>query len=144
MTKAVTKARASKASRIARAPEQQTDSHDWLGDAAEGLVCYLAARDGFEVFGAGKWAADAAIRHPTTRRWCRVEVRSTDRPRRPRKKDVAKLAKVADVLAEVRFSKDLQATVAFTYLSKGRPHRAWAPLCNPTRGELADWLRAAR
>jgi len=33
---------------------KQNGSHDWLGDAAENYVRYCFAREGYEVFGAGK------------------------------------------------------------------------------------------
>ena len=56
----------------------QDDRHDWFGDLAETYVCYLAAREGLEVFGAGKWTADVAIHDKDTRQLFRVEVRATD------------------------------------------------------------------
>lgn len=56
---------------------QKDDSHDWLGDAAENYVRYCFARDGFEVFGSGKWAADLIVRNTDLdeEKWWRVEVK---------------------------------------------------------------------
>lgn len=87
---------------------QQNDSHDWLGDAAENYVRYCFAREGFEVFGAGKWSTDCAVHDKETDKWYRVEVKSTDRPKRPLRPGRANLAGHADLLAEVVFTDDLE------------------------------------
>lgn len=85
---------------------KQNDSHDWLGDAAENYVRYCFAREGFEVFGAGKWATDCAVHDKQTDKWYRVEVKSTDRPKRPIRPSVSNLSGRVDLLAEVIFSDD--------------------------------------
>jgi len=121
--------------------EPQNDSHDWLGDAGESLVRYIAARDGLHVYGGGKWTADAAVHDPETKRWWRIEVRTTDRARRPTPKSSAKLAAHADILVEVRFKEDLSVELLFVKLESGR--RTGARLGHPKPGEFTKWLRAS-
>lgn len=82
----------------------QNDSHDWLGDAAEDYVRYCFAREGFEVFGSGKWSTDMAVRDRETNRWYRVEVKSTGRPHgKPLRPGADNLRGRVDLLVEVVF-----------------------------------------
>jgi len=76
---------------------QQDDSHDWLGDAVESYVRYCFARDGFEVFGAGKWAADLIVRNTglDEEKWWRVEVKSGHAP------SLETMARKAELCAKV-------------------------------------------
>lgn len=84
---------------------KQGARHDWLGDAAESYVAYYFASPGFEVFGAGKWAADVVVRDLKIDRWWRVEVKSTDKqkPRHFKKADFRKFAKKAEIFVWVFF-----------------------------------------
>ena len=88
---------------------KQNESHDWLGEAAENYVRYLFAREGFQVFAGSKWGADCSIHYPgNTKKWWRIEVRSTDRDGRgaPRPKSKTKLNKIADFVVNVKLMKN--------------------------------------
>lgn len=85
---------------------KQTEAHDWLGEAAESYIAYQMAHAGFEVFGSSKWGADLAVHDAKSGRWWRVEVRSTDRDKRPGKKSKEKLRK-AELLVEVNLKKNV-------------------------------------
>ena len=120
----------------------QNDSHDWFGDVAENLVRYVAARDGLEVYAAGKWHADVAVRRPASvgvAEWFRLEVRATDRPRRPTPKGVAKLTGKAEVVVEVTMPRPFEFRVVFFKLLNGRKLKGQR-LENPGPGVLAGWL----
>lgn len=86
---------------------EQNDSHDWLGDAAEAYVRYCFASEGFEVFGSGKWAADAAVHDLKSDKWWRVAVKSTDHPKkqvggRGLNTLIDKVSEKAELFAQVR------------------------------------------
>lgn len=92
---------------------KQNDSHDWLGDAAEDYVRYCFARENFEVFGGGKWSTDCAVRDRETAKWYRVEVKSTDRPKRPIRPRIKHLLGRVDLLAEVVFGDGVKPHATF-------------------------------
>lgn len=82
----------------------QNESHDWLGEAAENYVRYVLAHEGFIVFAGSKWGADCAVYHPSNpNKWWRIEVRSTNKNKRPLVKSKEKIKKIADLVVEVRF-----------------------------------------
>lgn len=88
---------------------KMNESHDWLGEAAENYVRYLFACEGFQVFAGSKWGADLAIHRPgNTKRWWRIEVRSTDRNKRPLKKRKERLKQIADFVVEVNLKAGLE------------------------------------
>lgn len=99
---------------------KQNDSHDWLEDAAEDYVRYYFAREGFEVFGAGKWSTDCAVHDKDTDKCYRIEAKSTDRPKRPIRPGRANLAGHANLLAEVIFSDDSEEHSTTMKLSLSR------------------------
>ncbi|HOX44453.1 MAG TPA: hypothetical protein PK668_12690 [Myxococcota bacterium] len=116
------------------------DSHDWFADVAESFVRYLAARDGLEVFGAGKWVEDAACYDRAKNRWYRFEVRSTDRARNPIKKGQKKLQH-ADILVEVKLTEGSRLSTRFKILRAGRLFTKAEALQDPSKGHLLAWLR---
>ena len=94
---------------------QKDDSHDWLGDVAENYVRYCFARDGFEVFGSGKWAADLIVRSTKfddKKKWWRIEVKSGRRV-----PSLKTMAKKAELFARVKLEK---GTISFS-LKKLKP-----------------------
>jgi len=99
---------------------KQNARFDWLADAAEAYVAYCFSRDGFEVFGAGKWEADLIVRHQKLedKKWLRVEVKSG--PVRRWKRFIKK----ADLYAEVRF-KDEDRTTTFGLYKLNPKARTW-------------------
>jgi hypothetical protein len=118
----------------------QDDRHDWFGDLAESYVSYLAAREGLEVFGAGKWTADVAIHERDSRQLFRVEVRATDRSRRPNPKPAYKLARTAEVIAEVTMPSESRLQASFWKLDSRGHKVARTRLDNPAPGQLRTWL----
>jgi len=64
---------------------KQTESHDWLGEAAECLARYYLTKDSnFTAFGAGKWGPDILLLDKKGKTIVLVEVRSTDKNRWPK------------------------------------------------------------
>ena len=128
---------------MAKRPKQ-TDAHDWLGDAAEALVRCLLARDGLDVYGAGKWLPDVVVVEPRSRKAFLVEVRSTFLHKPPARKATRKLKK-AQVLAIVRFAlggaDPYTATVEFKKLKNGRIEHGVETKKNPKPRALLTWLR---
>ena len=118
----------------------QNDQHDWFGSLAENYVGYLAAREGLEVFGAGKWTADVAIHDKDSRRLFRVEVRATDRPRKPKAKSASKLACMAEVIAEVTMPDESRLRATFWKLDSRGHKDPLTRLIDPSSGQLRRWL----
>ncbi len=77
--------------------EKQNARHDWFGEVAEALICYLFSKAGFEVYGANKWGADCVI--AKDRKLWRVEVKGSDSRRSNYSGNKAK--KKAEVLAKI-------------------------------------------
>jgi hypothetical protein len=114
-----------------------------MGDAAEALVRCLLARDGLDVYGAGKWLPDVAVVDSRSRMAFLVEVRSTFLDKPPARKATRKLSK-AQVLAIVRFElgeDPYTATVEFKKLQDGRIVRGVRTTRNPKPKGLVTWLR---
>lgn len=123
----------------------QNDRHDWFGDLAEDYVAYLAAREpALEVFGPGKWTADVAVHDRRTRRFFRIEVRATDHPsKRPSPKKTSKLAKIAEILAEVTMPETSRLQVSFWKLDSRGHKLPQSRLTDPNVGQLRPWLLKA-
>ena len=89
---------------------QQTEAHDWLGEAAESIVRYYFSRIGLYAYGASRWGGDAVIQEPITGKMLVIEIKSTDREgssnrlKRSLKKKLSKLKPnvKASIYAEVR------------------------------------------
>ncbi len=87
---------------------QNNESHDWFGDAAESLVRYCFVKEGFFAYGSSKWGADCIIEDMKSGRKLSVEVKSTDRSNRTHTQLVKTLKKKLnksvkpDIYAEVR------------------------------------------
>lgn len=112
---------------------QQDDSHDWLGDAAENYVRYCFARDGFEVFGSGKWPADLIARHTELdeKKWWRVEVKSGHAP------SLKTMARKAELCAKVHIEKQ---TISFRLIKlKPESNRGEDCLVNE-KGDIKRFL----
>lgn len=117
---------------------KQTEAHDWLADCAENYIAYLCAHAGFEVFGAGKWGADVVVHDKDG--WWRIEVRSTDREKRPGNKAAQKLKGKAELLAEVKFSSG-RIDVRIYQLTDGIKG---ARIENPAQKEFQDFIKEVK
>lgn len=115
---------------------KQTEAHDWLADCAENYVAYLGAHADFEVFGASKWGADVVFHEKKKGGWWRVEVRSTDRDKKPTKKPIRKLRGKAELLANVVFHSNAINTTIYRLRDGKKGHS----IKNPTTRELRHFL----
>ena len=123
----------------------QNESHDWLGDAAENYVRYCFAREGFEVFGSGKWSTDMAVRDRMTNKWYRVEVKSTDRPHgRPVRPSVANLLGRVDLLVEVvflRMSESVCTSLQMKIVAIGKDGKRGVAAVVAKQGDLREFMK---
>jgi hypothetical protein len=100
-------------------------SHDWLGEAAENYIRYIFAREKLPVYAGDKWGADCAVYDQESKSLLRIEVKSTDRQRRPAWNSEQVRSK-ADIVAEVRFHNAKQnegshtLDVVFIWTKEGR------------------------
>lgn len=115
--------------------KRQSESHDWLGDAAESYVRYLFAREGFHVYGASKWHGDIVAYDSMYKNWWKVEVKSTDRSSKAVYRGSMKKLwqkKEPDFLVLVRFSQDKKIEVEFKSKSASRKYNK--------EGDIRDFL----
>lgn len=119
-----------------------TPQHDWFAECAENYIAYLFSQvEDFRVFGAGKWEADIAVCDKKTNKWIKIEVRSTDRKKKPTRKSAQKLKDKADMLAEVNLEKNT-INVKLNKLVDGKKSDHKNSLKNPIDGnQLEEWVR---
>lgn len=116
-------------------------SHDWLGEAAENYIRYIFAREKLPVYAGDKWGADCAVYDPVSKSLLRIEVKSTDRQRRPTWNSEQVRSK-ADIVAEVRFHNANQnegshtLDVVFIWTKEGRGGKQYRLLSICKDGEV--------
>ncbi len=139
---------------MGQTPKGEGSHNAWFGDAAESYVAYCFAREGLEVFGAGKWAADLAVCDKTKKgkdkKCLKIEVKSTVRKggwRSPiwRYDNLKKLSNKADILATVCLNHESNSLklelVSLGHLVSGQRRKPGGKDMITKEGSVRDWLK---